>query len=93
MMDLPIPINDNIISCKKDNDAYVFETGRGLLKVSFIKDKLAHICFSPSRKFREKQMWILDNIRDIPSDILEDSETYVVSGGNINVIISCSIVK
>lgn len=88
MMDLPIPMNDNIISCKKDNDAYVFETGRGLLKVSFIKDKLAHICFSPSRKFREKQMWILDNIRDIPSDILEDSETYVVSGGNINVIIS-----
>ena len=87
MMDLPIPVKDNIISSYKDNNAYVFETERGLLKVSFIKDNLVHVCFSPSRKFREKQEWILDGIDDIAANMSEDNDNYKVSCGNINVVI------
>ncbi len=87
MMDLPIPVKDNIISYHRDGNAYVFESERGLLKVSFIKDNLAHICFSPSRRFREKQMWILDNIEEKAANIREDNDAYQVSCGNINVII------
>ncbi len=88
MMDLPIPVKDNITSFTKNENAYFFETERGALKVSFVKDKLAHICFSPSKTFGAKQMWILDEVDDIPSDISEDKRNYYVTKGDMNIVIS-----
>jgi len=88
MMGLPVPVKDEITSVKSKENAYIFTTERGLLRISFIKEKLAHICFTVSGEFGHTHPWILDSVSDMASGLSEDNSFYYISTDNLCLQIS-----
>lgn len=88
MMDLPIPVSDAIESYYPDNNAYVFKSQRGLLRVSFVKDKLVHIEFTVNNKFGARQPWIMENVCVLESEISEDETYYYLNRDSVKVMVS-----
>ena len=72
MMNLPVPISDEIIEYSEivDEDSfgskkiYLYKTQRGLLRIVFIKENLVNVAFTVNGKFADFKPWIIgDNVR------------------------------
>lgn len=69
MMDLPVPIGDEIIEHIEmtdtesfgDRKIYTYRTKRGLLRIIFIKENLVNVAFTVNGKFAAFQSWIIDD--------------------------------
>lgn len=92
MMDLPVPVRDYITDKYMENDAFLFKSERGLLRIRFLKPRLLNVAFTVDGKFSETQSWILEatDYNAISITESEDSKNYYLCSEDLIVVISKS---